>query len=98
MGDILLSRAVMSKLGYDPKRWLEQACVKSDVYILEDVEASGSAICRMRRVAENRGMSELAPEEKSFQSDEEESWFQYLEDKSSSRSVKKKWGRLLPKD
>ena len=81
LGDILLSRAVMCRLGYHPLKWLEQARQQSDLYDLEDVHTSGSAVGRVMLAAEQRAAPITTPEEENFRGEEEGAWFPFVEAK-----------------
>jgi hypothetical protein len=63
MGDVLLSRPIMLKLGYDPQSMLNKARESADEYDMSDVDVPPSPLIMAMYVGESKPRTVQTPEE-----------------------------------
>uniref|UniRef100_H3H500 Chromo domain-containing protein n=1 Tax=Phytophthora ramorum TaxID=164328 RepID=H3H500_PHYRM len=98
-GDVLLSRPLMRKLGYDPVEILAKARALNSVMDMEDVTAGVEGGLRhVMAVAARSDRLTTAPEEASFYPDEDQACFPTIaRDRDLEAEQKEVWDALLKK-
>jgi hypothetical protein len=66
VGDMLLSRPIMYKLGYDPHTMLREAAAVSDTYDMEDADSTSGLVAAVLLAAQQELTDDLAEEEEAL--------------------------------
>ncbi|POM80151.1 Hypothetical protein PHPALM_2050 [Phytophthora palmivora] len=74
-GDILLSRPLMCKLGYDPAEILKHARMRNAIMDMEEISSSPGGMCHVMAISSAAASVEVTPEEIPLIEDEEQSGF-----------------------
>jgi hypothetical protein len=96
LGDVLVSRPVMAKMGYSTSDLLGSACERQPEYDMVDVDAGGSPVVAMLQRLDPERKVEMTPEEENLHPWEETVCFpDAVEDNATLVEKKIRWPNVL---